>query len=58
MGTDFGAPNQAPAPDAMPVDEADLARYQALLVALWESFDVTVQEAKGKELSTAPRRWA
>jgi hypothetical protein len=55
VGTDFGAPNVAPAADAAPVSEADLQRFQALFQALWRSFDAAVQAAEGKALQTGPR---
>jgi hypothetical protein len=55
VGTDFGAPNVAPAADEAPPDQAALERLQALLKAIWQSFDATVQSAEGKALRTGPR---
>lgn len=55
VGTDFGAPNVAPSVDEAPVDEAQLRRFQALLQAMWSSFDATVLAAEGKALRTGPR---
>lgn len=55
VGTDFGAPNVAPDVDARPVGAADLERFQALMQAMWLSFDATVQAAEGKQLRTGPR---
>ena len=55
VGTDFGAPVVSPSVDAAPVGEADLERYQAMLMAIWRSFDSAVKEAEGKELSTGHR---
>jgi hypothetical protein len=54
-GTDFGAPNVAPTVDQLPVDQADLSRFQALLEAFWSSFDETIQKAEGRELRSGPR---
>lgn len=54
-GTDFGAPNVAPAIDSGPVSQAELQRFQALLKAFWRSFDDAVQAAEGKELRKGPR---
>ena len=53
--TDFGAPNLAPAQDAKPVDEKELARFQSILKACWRAFDATVRSAEGKELRKGPR---
>jgi hypothetical protein len=55
VGTDFGAPNVAPSADDAPVSEAELERFQALLQALWGSFDATVNAAEGRALRTGPR---
>jgi hypothetical protein len=55
VGTDFGAPNVAPAADAAPVSDTDLQRFQALFQAMWRSFDAAVQSAEGKTLRTGPR---
>jgi hypothetical protein len=54
-GTDFGAPSAPPPVDEDPVSEADVQRLQALLEAIWGSFDTAVQAAQGKELRTGPR---
>lgn len=53
--TDFGAPEVGPSSDLEPVDDAGLARYQALLKAYWQAFDAAVQAATGKELRKGPR---
>ncbi len=53
--TDFGAPGVIPAADARPVDDAELARLQALLRACWAAFDVAVRDAAGVELRKGPR---
>lgn len=53
--TDFGAPDAAPAVDALPVDDAELKRFQTLLQACWQTFDRTVEAAAGKELAKGPR---
>lgn len=54
-GTDFGAPSVAPFADSAPLDEATLERLQALLQAVWLSFDAAVQSAEGRALRTGPR---
>lgn len=54
-GTDFGAPEAAPAWDAQPLDEAGLRRLVALLRACWQAFDTARQNAAGKELRKGPR---
>ena len=53
--TDFGAPDLAPAADAKPVNEAELARPQATLKACWRAFDRAARSAEGKELRKGPR---
>jgi hypothetical protein len=53
--TDFGAPDVAPSSDARPVDDAELRRFQKLLVACWGAFDVAARAAAGKELRKGPR---
>jgi hypothetical protein len=53
--TDFGAPDIAPAHDTLPVDDAELRRFQTLLQAYWRAFDAAVQAASGKELRKGPR---
>jgi hypothetical protein len=59
-GTDFGAPGVAPSADAEAVSHVELKRFQALLEALWQTFDAAAQvaaawEAEGKELRKGPR---
>jgi hypothetical protein len=41
--------------DDLPVDEAELARLQALLRTSWAAFDRAVQAARGKSLRKGPR---
>jgi len=53
--TDFGAANLAPARDDAPFDEAERARSEAILAAIWRAFDRTVAAAGGKELRRGPR---
>jgi hypothetical protein len=53
--TDFGAPSVAPSFDGEPTSEEELRRYQALLEAVWRSFEATAQAAEGKELRKGPR---
>jgi hypothetical protein len=53
--TDYGAPDVAPEADTRPVDDAELARQQALLRACWGAFDAATASAAGKELSKGPR---
>lgn len=53
--TEFGAPSIAPSADAQPIDDAELARLQALLAAYWTAFDTAVAEAMGKQLRKGPR---
>jgi hypothetical protein len=53
--TDFGVPVLGPAGDTRPVDDAELARFQALLQACWHAFDVAATAAAGKELRKGPR---
>lgn len=53
--TDFGAPDVAPSSDAQPIDATELRRFQMLLEAYWQAFDVAVQAATGKELRKGPR---
>jgi hypothetical protein len=53
--TDFGAPDIAPSSDARPLDDAELARLQALLKACWQAFDAAVQAAAGRQLRKGPR---
>jgi hypothetical protein len=53
--TDFGAPSLALARDALPVDAAELERWQVILQACWGAFDAAVLAATGKTLSKGPR---
>jgi hypothetical protein len=41
--TDFGAPGLVPASDALPLDDAELRRLQALLKVCWRAFDAAVE---------------
>jgi len=53
--TDFGVPDVAPSDDSDPVDDTELARFDALLKACWQAFDEAVEAAEGKELRKGPR---
>jgi hypothetical protein len=53
--TDFGAPDAALSSDTRPVNEAELARFQAVLDACWQAFDQAVEAAIGRELRKGPR---
>ncbi|MFO7538824.1 MAG: hypothetical protein R6X32_12335 [Chloroflexota bacterium] len=53
--TDFGVPEQPPAGERQPVNQAELERFQTLLQACWQAFDRAVQQATGKELRKGPR---
>ena len=53
--TDFGAANLVPARDDAPFDEAERARSEAILAAIWRAFDRAVAAATGKELRRGPR---
>ncbi len=53
--TDFGAPDLAPSVDALPVDEAELARMQAILTCCWQALDTAAQAAAGRELCKGAR---
>lgn len=53
--TDFGSPGAWPKRDALPVDDADLARFKKILRACWRAFDAAVASAQGKELLKGPR---
>jgi hypothetical protein len=53
--TDFGAPDAALADNMLPVDEAELARYQSILEACWGALDEAARSAAGKELRKGPR---
>ncbi|MFH1183694.1 MAG: hypothetical protein V1755_01470, partial [Chloroflexota bacterium] len=54
-GTDFGAPEVAPASDAARMVEADVRRCDVLLTACWRQFDAVAKSARGKALRTGPR---
>ncbi len=53
--TDFGTPGMIPESDNRPMDEAELKRQQAILLACWSTFDAAARAARGKALSTGPR---
>jgi len=53
--TEFGAPAMIPSSDMEPVDDAELARMEALLKAYWRAFDAARSAAGGKELRKGPR---
>jgi hypothetical protein len=53
--TDFGAPGIAPASDALPVDDSELARLLVLLNACGQAFDVAVRAALGRTLRMGAR---
>ncbi len=53
--TDLGVPTRAPSADERPVEDADLARFQAILAACWRTFDKAMRSAEGKELARGPR---
>jgi len=53
--TDFGAPDVAPSSDTRPIDAAELQRFQTLLAAYWQAFDMAARKASGKELRKGPR---
>jgi hypothetical protein len=53
--TDFGAPSVATTVDKEPTSEAELQRFEALLEALWRSFEATARAAQDKELRKGPR---
>jgi hypothetical protein len=53
-GTDFGAPNVHPDSDSAPLNPAELQRFEALLQAMWHSFDEAVKHLQGKPLRTGP----
>jgi hypothetical protein len=54
-GTDFGAPNTAPAMDAEPVAGRELERLVGILRACWDAFDAAAVAADGAVLRTGPR---
>lgn len=53
--TDFGSPAIAPAADQHPIDESELLRFKAILVACWRAFETAVGAAQGLELRRGPR---
>jgi hypothetical protein len=53
--TDFGVPGLVPRADQQPVDDADLARFAALLQAYWRAFDAARSAAAGHALRKGPR---
>ena len=54
-GTDFGVPGEVPDADTRPLDEPDLTRLSALLVAAWQAFDDAARRHAGVPLATGPR---
>lgn len=53
--TDFGAPSFITDVDREALGEMDLKRYQDLLQACWNAFDIAIENAEGKELRKGPR---
>jgi len=53
--TDFGAPDMSPSTDTLPIDAAELQRFQILLKACWRAFDTAARKAAGKKLRKGPR---
>jgi hypothetical protein len=53
--TEFGAPGIPPKHDAEPFDEAECARSEAILAAIWRAFDRAIDAAEGRELRKGPR---
>jgi hypothetical protein len=53
--TAFGAPALSPAGDDRPIDEAELDRLSAILIASWSAFDGARASAAGLELRKGPR---
>lgn len=53
--TDFGVADRAPAQDAQPFDEAERARSETILAAIWRAFDHALDAAEGRELRMGPR---
>jgi hypothetical protein len=53
--TDFGTPGIIPRSDSRAMDEAELRRQQAILLACWQTFDQVARTAKGKTLQKGPR---
>ncbi|WP_374686594.1 hypothetical protein [Promineifilum sp.] len=54
-GTDFGAPGAQPEADRLPFGKEELARSEAILTAIWQTFDETAGAAVGRELRKGPR---
>ncbi len=54
-GTDFGAPEMAPAIDSQPMSESDFRRQVAILRACWRAFDANVTAARDKPLRIGAR---
>jgi hypothetical protein len=54
-GTDFGVPSVIPEADQAGLDEAELGRLEAILVAAWRAVDEAAKDAAGRSLSTGPR---
>ena len=53
--TDYGVPGGTPAYDVTPFDEAERARSETILTAIWRAFDLAVEAAQGRELRKGPR---
>ena len=53
--TDFGAPDLALPRDMMAVDTVELERWQIILRACWQAFDIAVLAATGRTLRKGPR---
>jgi hypothetical protein len=53
--TDFGAPSIPAEAEKGPIDQKELERFKALLLAYWRAFDRAVRSAEGKELRKGPR---
>jgi hypothetical protein len=53
--TNFGTPGMIPASDKRSMDETELKRQQALLLACWRKFDAVARSARGKVLRAGPR---
>ncbi len=53
--TDFGSPSVAPMADSRPLDELELAHYEAILKACWAALDTAIAAAVGKDLRLGPR---
>jgi hypothetical protein len=51
--TDFGAPDAAPAQDARPFTDADLARCRAILEACWRALDAASTRRRGGNCGAA-----